>query len=263
MNDAQRDEHDTQRVQHDAQRGLHDAQRGVSDTQRDEHDTPRMMSATVPFRFASIVFDADSTLASIEGIDWLGALRGESVGWEIQQLTDRAMSGELALEHVYAARLDVINPTRDEITALGRAYVTAVEPGAEQLIAELQASGVRVEIVSGGLRDALLPLADHLGVAREAVHAVQLLHDAANNYVSLAAAQWLSQQDGKPRVVRELALPHLSAMIGDGSTDAAVRDETDAFFAYTAVARRPMVVAAADAEARNFAKLRELLLQRR
>ena len=260
VNDSQRDVHDSQGGVNDSQRDVHDSQGGVNDSQRGAHDSQRVGSAANPFRFASVVFDADSTLASIEGIDWLGALRGESVGLEIQQLTDRAMSGELALEQVYAARLDVIKPTRDEITALGSVYVTAVEQGAAELIAELQASGVRVEIVSGGLRDALLPLADHLGVSRDAVHAVELMHDAAGHYVSLAAAQWLSQQDGKPRVVRELALPHLSAMIGDGSTDAAVRGETDAFFAYTAVARRPNVVAAADAEARSFAELRALLI---
>ena len=220
----------------------------------------RAVTGGNPFRFASVVFDADSTLASIEGIDWLGAQRGTIVGWEIQQLTDRAMSGELALEQVYAARLDVIKPTRDEIIALGGAYVAAVEQGAAQLIAELQASGVRVEIVSGGLRDALLPLADHLAVSRDAVHAVELLHDASGNYLSLAPSQPLSRQDGKPRVVRGLALPRRSAIVGDGSTDAAVRGETDAFFAYTAVARRPIVVALADAEAQNFAELRALLL---
>ena len=224
----------------------------MNPSQRDVPDT-------VPFQFASVVFDADSTLASIEGIDWLGAQRGRAVGLEIQTLTDRAMSGELPLEQVYAARLDLIKPTRNEIAALGTVYVAAVEQGAAQLITDLQASGVRVAIVSGGLRDALLPLADHLGVSRDAVHAVELLHDADGHYVSLASAQSLSQQDGKPRVVRGLALPFRSAMVGDGSTDAAVRGETSAFFAYTAVARRPNVVAVADAEARSFAELRELL----
>ena len=54
--------------------------------------------------FSTVIFDADSTLAAIEGIDWLGALRGADVGLAVQQLTDRAMMGELALEDVYSAR---------------------------------------------------------------------------------------------------------------------------------------------------------------
>jgi HAD superfamily phosphoserine phosphatase-like hydrolase len=211
--------------------------------------------------FSTVIFDADSTLAAIEGIDWLGALRGADVGLSVQQLTDRAMMGELALEDVYAARLDVIKPTREEINNLSNAYISSIEPDAADVIAELHRAGVRVVIVSGGLRAALLPLAKLLGVSASSVYAVDLLHDAAGNYVSLAPEQPLSRQDGKPRVVRGLSLSSRSAMVGDGSTDAAVRDETDMFIAYTRVARRLPVVALAHAEARDFRELRSLLFE--
>lgn len=212
-------------------------------------------------RYASVVFDADSTLASIEGVDWLGAKRGDDVGRAVQDLTNRAMAGELALESVYAARLDAIRPTLHEMAALGDAYVAAIEPGAITLIENLQRAGVTVAIVSGGLRSALLPLARALGISEANVHAVDLRFDADGNFVSLAQAQQLSQQDGKPRVVRHLSLARPSVMIGDGSTDAAVRGETDAFIAYTRVARRLSVVASADAEARNFDELTTLLFE--
>lgn len=219
------------------------------------------MSTSLTARFASVVFDADSTLASIEGIDWLGAQRSADIANTIRQLTDRAMAGEIALEDVYAARLDVIKPTRDEITALSAAYIAAIEPGAAQLLSELHAADVVVHVVSGGLRDALLPMAALLGIVPAQVHAVDIKCDADGQFVSLAPSQLLSTQDGKPRLVRRLALPRKSVMIGDGSTDAAVRGEVDAFFAYTAVARRPQVVAVADAEARGFPELRTLLFE--
>jgi hypothetical protein len=48
-------------------------------------------------------------------------------------------------------------------------------------------------------------------------------------------------------------------MIGDGSTDAAVRGVVTEFIAYTGVARRENVVAVADAEADSFAALYPLL----
>lgn len=214
------------------------------------------MSEVRHAKFAAVVFDADSTLASIEGIDWLGALRGSDVGIAIQELTDRAMAGELALEEVYAARLDIIKPTAEEIARLAIAYVDAVEPGAQQTVADLIGAGTNVVIVSGGLRNALLPLAAHLGVPAQSVFAVELIHDANGEYVSLAPEQVLSRQDGKPRVVRSLALAPRTAMVGDGSTDAAVRDVVDMFIAYTRVARRLPVVAVAHAEARDFDELR-------
>lgn len=221
-----------------------------------DSETPRR---TPQSRFSTVIFDADSTLAAIEGIDWLGALRGAEVGLAVQQLTDRAMNGELSLEDVYGARLDVIKPTVDEIRRLSRAYIEAIEPGAHDVITELRNAGVRVVIVSGGLRTALLPLAALFAVPTDEVFAVELVHDAEGQYVSLAPDQPLSRQDGKPRVVKDLALAAGSAMVGDGSTDAAVRGVTDQFFAYTRVARRPPVVAVADAEARDFSELRSLL----
>lgn len=213
-------------------------------------------------RYASVVFDADSTLASIEGIDWLGAQRGEDTGAAVRDLTYRAMAGEIALERVYAARLDAIRPARHELSELANAYIAAIEPGAVTLFKQLQSAGVRIAIVSGGLREALLPLANILGVSASAVHAVDILFHENGQYASLADTQPLSQQDGKPRVVRELSLARPSVMIGDGSTDAAVRGETDAFIAYTRVARREIVVASADAEARDFGELETLLFDR-
>ncbi|MEO7997214.1 MAG: HAD-IB family phosphatase [Gemmatimonadaceae bacterium] len=211
--------------------------------------------------FSTVIFDADSTLAAIEGIDWLGALRGADVGLAVQQLTDRAMMGEVALEDVYAARLDVIKPTLREIGQLSKAYIDSIEPGAREVISELQRAGVRVIIVSGGLRSALLPLAAFVGVAASSVFAVDLEHDSDGNYLSLAPNQLLSRQDGKPRIVHNLALQPRTAMVGDGSTDAAVREMTDIFIAYTGVVRRLPVVAVAHAEARNFAELRALLFE--
>lgn len=212
-------------------------------------------------RFASVVFDADSTLVAIEGVDWLGACRGFDVGRIVQDLTTRAMAGELPLEQVYAARLDAIRPTRSEVSLLSSAYMHAIEPGALLLLQQLRDAHVKLAIVSGGLRAALLPLANMLSIPEHDVHAVDLIFDDNDAYVSLAPSQPLSQQQGKPVVVRALNLPRRSVMIGDGSTDAAVRGVTDEFIAYTRVARREPVVASADAEARDFIELTKLLFE--
>lgn len=59
--------------------------------------------------------------------------------------------------------------------------------------------------------------------------------------------------------MQRLQLRTPTVMVGDGSTDAAVRGVVDSFIAYTGVARREKVVAVADAEANSFAALRPLL----
>ena len=108
-------------------------------------------------RFASVVLDVDSTLAAIEGVDWLAALRSDAVASACADLTTRAMAGEMPLEEVYELRLRAIAPTVGEIAALGEAYRHAVEPGARALIDALREVGCEVHMVSGGLRSASSP----------------------------------------------------------------------------------------------------------
>ena len=212
-------------------------------------------------RFASVVFDVDSTLADIEGIDWLAALRSPEVARACADLTARAMAGEMPIEAVYEQRLRAIAPTASELSALGEAYRLAVQPGAGALVDALREAGCQVHMVSGGLRGALLPLASDLGVVPENLHAVSLLADDAGYLVSLDGAQPLATQQGKAMVLAGLKLPRPSVMIGDGATDAAARGVVDSFIAYTGVARRAAVVELADAEASDFAALRDLLFE--
>lgn len=216
--------------------------------------------------YATVLFDADSTLAAIEGIDWLAEQRGAAMAREIAALTDRAMNGLVPLDDVYGERVARIRPTRAELEALSQAYIAQMVPGTAELVQALHDAGVTVHVISGGLREALLPFAAHLGISRDRVHAVSLCSSAHDEAFDLLdGAQPLATQGGKPAVVQQLratgALPLPVAMIGDGSTDAAVAPYVDAFIAFTAVTRRSAVLAAAHAEAASMAALSTLLFE--
>ena len=210
-------------------------------------------------KFKTVVFDVDSTLAAIEGIDWLAVLRGPEVAKHSEELTARAMAGELPIEAVYTTRLERIRPTAQELMRLADAYQQAMEPGARELIGELQQARVHVHLLSGGLRPSIIPFALQLGVPADRVHAVSLAQDEDGTFSKLDGDQPLATQQGKPLTVQRLQLRGPVAMVGDGSTDAAVRGVVDNFYAYTGVARREKVVAVADAEAKSFEELRGLL----
>ena len=211
-------------------------------------------------RFRSVILDVDSTLAGIEGIDWLGALRGPEVGRAVEQATKRAMAGTVTLEAVYEERLARIRPTRAELSTLGAVYVQAIADGAVECVRALHAADVRVVIVSGGLRDALLPLAAVLGIATHDVHAVDVHYEASGAADSLEGEQLLATSGGKPKVVRSLALPAPVLAVGDGMTDAEIRPEASAFAAFTGFVRREAVVARADHVVDSFAALTRLVL---
>lgn len=210
--------------------------------------------------YAAVVLDMDSTLASVEGIDWLGRRRGPQVAREIATLTDRAMDGSLSLDDVYGERLALIRPRAAEIAELARRYEESLAPDAAAVIARLREAGVALVIVSGGILQAILPCARELGFADRDVHAVRLILDERGEYAGFDASSPLVTQHGKADVVRALALPRPLLVVGDGSTDAATIPVADAFAAFTGFVRREPVVAVAHSELRSFADLLELVL---
>jgi phosphoserine phosphatase len=210
--------------------------------------------------FASVVLDVDSTLCDLEGIDWLAQRRGPALAETIEALTARAMAGELALDAVYGERLAQIRPSAGEVAALGMAYRARLAPGAAQAVARLREAGVALHLVSGGLREAILPLAAALGFAPETVHAVGIRFDDGGAYADFERDSPLATQAGKLHVVRALALPRPALAVGDGATDLAMRPAVDAFAAFTGFVRREAVACAADHELRFFDDLLHLVL---
>lgn len=211
-------------------------------------------------RYASVVLDVDSTLCAIEGIDWLATRRGAEVAELVRGITDRAMAGEIALDDVYGERLAAVHPSADDIAALAAAYEAALLPDAAGTIAQFHDAGVRVVLVSGGLREAILPVAERVGVAPADVHAVAVRHDASGAFAGYDVASPLTRQDGKGDVVAGLHLPRPTLAVGDGATDLAMRGAVDAMAAFTAVVRRGPVVRGADMEITSYRQLAELVL---
>lgn len=210
--------------------------------------------------FASVVLDVDSTLSAIEGIDWLARRRGTEVEARVVELTERAMRGEIPLDAVYGERLGLVRPSREEIRALGQAYVDEIAPGAVDAIARLRQAGRRVVLVSGGLLEAIHPLARHLGVPLGDVNAVSIRFGPNGDYDGFDAASPLATAEGKRAVVEALGLPRPVIAVGDGATDLAMRPAVDAFAAFTGFARREAVVAGADCIFTSFDQLAERIL---
>lgn len=210
--------------------------------------------------FASVILDVDSTLCGIEGIDWLAARRGAETSAKVAALTERAMTGEIALDSVYGKRLSLVHPTSAEVDELARAYIESLAPGAEGAVRSLAGAGRRVVVVSGGLLEAILPMASLLGIPRADVHAVSVRFDDAGRYAGFDAASPLTTASGKRGVAAAIGLTPRVLAMGDGATDLAIRPAVDAFAAYTGFVRRAAVADAADLEIASFDQLAEIVL---
>jgi phosphoserine phosphatase len=124
----------------------------------------------------------------------------------------------------------------------------------------MRSAGVRVVLVSGGLRPAIEPLATHLGIGTADLHAVDLRFDDAGAYVGYDESSPLATSVGKRFLVEGLDLPRPVLAMGDGATDAVMRGVVDRFAAYTGFARRENVVSQADVVIESFLQLGALVL---
>ena len=212
-------------------------------------------------RFNSVVLDVDSTLSGIEGIDWLAKLRGSEIAAWSAALTDSAMRGEIPIEAVYGQRMRKVRPTESEIRELGHEYVDRVAPQARETLSALKAAGVILAMISGGLREAILPLARLLGVEEQSVHAVSVFFDRTGNYAGFDEDSPLTQQTGKKTIVAKMGLKGPILAVGDGMTDCEMKSVVDSFAAFTGFTRREPVIDRADFVIATFDQLKDLVLQ--
>ncbi len=187
--------------------------------------------------FETIVFDCDSTLSAVEGID---ELAGEQIA-TISELTRRAMDGEISLDEVYGRRLEMIHPNRSSLERVAARYVEELVPGIKELFGTLIALKKRLAIVSGGLLPAVVTVADALGVDRSSVHAVDIYFDEGGAYAGFESNSPLTRSGGKLEVLAKIAsAPEAGAvaLVGDGVTDLEALPAIARFVAWGGVVHR-------------------------
>ena len=195
-----------------------------------------------------VIFDCDSTLASIEGIDELARMSGHEM--DIASLTKRAMEGDIPLEAVYGQRLGTVNPTQEQVRRIARLYRENVTPDARAVIAALQAQGTQVFIISGGLIEPVRDFGLWLGVPNDHIYAVDMEYDQLSgewwrywelpgdhnpraNYLAVETNP-LTGTGGKNQIVARIRaeLPGRALMIGDGLSDLEVAGEVELFIGF-------------------------------
>lgn len=207
-----------------------------------------------------LLFDCDSTLSAIEGIDELGRLRGPEVFKAVEDMTTKAMDGSTPMESIFAKRLDMIKPTLKELESIGQKYIQQVEPTAVDTIKKLKAAGWTVIIVSGGFTQAIRPLAQYLGIER--VEAVELRFNADGSYAGYVESCPTAKSKGKNVVVLKLRdefKAYQMILVGDGASDLEVKGDVDKMIGFGRYTVRPKVKAGADAFITSLDQLISLL----
>src|SRR5215471_19661387 len=161
-------------------------------------------------RYRTVLFDCDSTLSAIEGIDELAIHCRD----DVERLTNSAMRGRIPLEEVYGRRLQLVQPTRAAVEALGRQYIERLLPDARETVAALQAAGVDVRIISGGLLPAVLAVASAVGVDAGRVAAVDIAFNSDGSYASFDASSPMTMSGGKRTAIERWHVDRPAMMVG-------------------------------------------------
>ena len=194
--------------------------------------------------FDVICFDCDSTLSKIEGIDELARRIGR--GEDMSKLTDLAMNGIVPLEAVYGRRLSLIRPDQYSINWLADFYIAEIVEGVKDVFATLLAQDKAVYIISGGLRQAILPLANFLGLPESHVHAVDIYFNEDGSYLNYDLNSPLAKTGGKAVVVGTLKGQGSLVMVGDGKTDMEAKEAGAYVLGFGGVVDRAIVRELAD-----------------
>jgi phosphoserine phosphatase len=195
-----------------------------------------------------VIFDCDSTLSTIEGIDELARMTGHE--YDIAMLTKRAMEGDVPLEAVYGHRLVTVNPTQEQVRTIANRYRETVIPDAHPVIDALQTLGTEVFIVSGGLIEPVRDFGGWLGVPPDHIYAVNMEYDqlagkwwrywalpgGANpraNYLAVERSP-LTGTLGKNQIISQIRAQHPGRvlMIGDGLSDLEASVDVDLFVGF-------------------------------
>lgn len=190
----------------------------------------------------AVLWDCDSTLTALEGIDALALHRGR----DVSEWTQAAMDGRLPLEEVYAERLRRIDPGAEDIQWLVRAYRRHTVPHAREVIGTLSRCKIPSFVISGGLQAAVEPFAQSLGVPAQQVFAVPFQPGKAQA-AETSGRHPLARAGGKPAVISRLVRqygwdPQRVVLIGDGASDLEACDQVGLFIGFAGVAKREIVL---------------------
>ncbi|MBL6665136.1 MAG: HAD-IB family phosphatase [Rickettsiales bacterium] len=166
------------------------------------------------------IFDFDSTLVSLETLDFLIEKSGVSAE-EIKIITDKAMGGKMSFFESLSKRFEKINLNRKDISRLRLEIVDFITEGVREFLKTLEDSH-DFYIISGGFLEIIYPVADELGIARSNCFANDFVYEG-EKIIGFNANNLLSQDGGKVKVAKEKIIGPNNYknifMIGDGYTD--------------------------------------------
>ncbi|MHC1580274.1 phosphoserine phosphatase SerB [Methanopyrus sp.] len=167
-----------------------------------------------------VVMDFDGTLVDGETIDVMAELAG--VGREVEEITRRAMEGELEFGEALRERVRLLAGAPASILDAATARLR-LNPGVREFVAAVRRAGAAVAVVSGGFTEVVRRFARELGL--DAVVANEL--EVRDGVLTGRVYGPVMSGEAKGRVLLQLCRrfgvrPEDTVAVGDGANDASM-----------------------------------------
>ena len=200
--------------------------------------------------FSLVAMDMDSTLITIECIDEIADMQGLKA--QVSEITEAAMRGELDFAASLTRRVALLEGL--DACALERVYEERLRlsPGAETMLAAVQAAGLKTLLVSGGFTFFTDRLKERLQLDYTHANVLETENGRLTGRVLGGIVDAEEKMRTVQRVCAELGVPTSRAIVmGDGANDLKMMGVSGLSVAFRA---KPVVRAQADV-ALNFSGL--------
>jgi phosphoserine phosphatase len=204
--------------------------------------------------FHLVAMDMDSTLITIECIDEIADMQGLKA--QVAAITEAAMRGELDFAASLTRRVALLEGL--DASALERVYDERLRlsPGAQTMLAGVQAAGLKTLLVSGGFTFFTARLQARLGLDYAHANVLEVREGKLTGKVTGGIVDALEKKRTVERVCAELGIsPQQAIVMGDGANDLQMMSIAGLSVAFRA---KPVVRAQAHV-ALNFSGLDALL----
>ncbi len=200
------------------------------------------------------VIDFDSTFTQVEALDELvkislaGQDNAGSVLEIIRQTTELAMAGELSFAESLRKRVGLLSANKKHLDDLVLVLRGKISDSFLRNREFFTTFSDQIRIVSSGFKEFIVPIVAEFGIIEENVYANTFRFDETGNIIGFDENNFLSQDKGKVKLLKELQLPGEVYVLGDGYTDYEIKEAglANKFFAFTENVERDLVISMAD-----------------
>lgn len=200
------------------------------------------------------VFDFDSTLTSVEGLDVLAEItlannpRKNEIIEEIINITNLGIDGEISFPESLERRIKQLNAKKSDLLLLVKELRKHVSSSIERNKEFFQNYGEHIYVISAGFKEFIIPIVAEYNIPAERVYANTFVFNENDEIIGFDRDNVLSKTNGKIQCLRDMNLEGEVQMIGDGYSDYVTREAgvADTFFAYTENVTRQKTIKNAD-----------------